>query len=260
MHKPPSLLELQHAFADSVLGDQYPLAACVQPQGLEPEQRLQVYRNMVANTCAGALHTSYPAVLMLVGEDFFASAAARYQQAYPSRSGNLQDYGEQFPVYLANMPEAAELPYLADVARLEWARQKAYLAVDSTPFDHNARIRAIGIAASSNSHLLLSPSLQLVCSQHRILDIWHFSQNSSPEGLTLKDGGQCVLVWRDGTQLAMQEIDKAANYFITALMAGDSVGRAYIKVVQDGADFEVQEFLGLLLHHQLICAIKECTI
>lgn len=254
MPKSPSLLELQHAFADSMLGEQYPLlAACVRPHGLEPEQRLQVYRNMVIITSTETLRTSYPAVLALVGEDFFTVAASRYVRAYPSQSGNLQDYGARFPDFLAAMPEALSLNYLADVARLEWARQQACLAEESTPLD-SSRMSAV---AYGDSRLLLSPGVHLICSPHPILDIWRFSQAPSPECLTLDADGQQVLVWPDGYQVAMQAIDQPASRFIAAIIGGASMNTAYAKATEKETEFNLQGLITLLLHHQLICAIKE---
>jgi len=134
----PSLPELQNAFARAVLeGSDAPLDGWVRGNGLEPRARIQIYRNMVFNNLTAALRTAYPAVEKLVGKDFFDAAAARYVRDFPSLTGNLQDYGAAFPAFLARMPEAQALAYLADVARLEWARQEAYLAGDPAPL--NAR-------------------------------------------------------------------------------------------------------------------------
>lgn len=255
MPQSPSLLELQHAFADSMLGEYYPLAACVRPHGLKAEQRLQVYRNIVMITATDALRTSYPAVLALVGEEFFSVAATRYLHTYPSQSGNLQDYGAHFADFLAVMPEALSLDYLADVARLEWARQQAYLAGESAPLDSS---RA-GAVVNSGLHLLLRPDVHLISSLHPVLDIWRFSQAPSPEGLSLGTGGQHILVWRDKDQVAMQAIDQPASRFIVALIEGASMDKAYAKATEDETEFDLQGLITLLLHHQLICAIEEHT-
>jgi len=47
--------------------------------------------------------------------------AQGYVLAVPSVSGDLEDYGSRFPAYLAGVERAHGLPYLVDVARLEWA-------------------------------------------------------------------------------------------------------------------------------------------
>ena len=52
---------------------------------------------------------------------FFGEAARQYIVGHPSLSGDLNDYGGEFAQFLAAYPHAADLPYLPDVARLEWA-------------------------------------------------------------------------------------------------------------------------------------------
>ena len=53
----------------------------------------------------------------------------------PPRSPLLAIYGDEFADFIAAFEPARELPYLADVARLEAARTRAYHAADATPLD-----------------------------------------------------------------------------------------------------------------------------
>ncbi|MGH8281337.1 MAG: HvfC/BufC family peptide modification chaperone [Gammaproteobacteria bacterium] len=176
MNTAPSLHELQTGFTGWMLGQQdAALPGAVAGNGLTPEMRLQVYRNIVFNNLTAALRTAYPAVLKLVGEEFFEGAAARYIRDYPSASGNLQDFGAQFADCLTSMPEAAGLPWLADMARLEWARQLAYLAADGQALAP-AALAAISDSKQGDLRLGLHPGVRLLESNHPLLDIWDFCQ------------------------------------------------------------------------------------
>ena len=64
--------------------------------------------------------------------------------AHPSRSGDLNDYGEDFADFLADYPHARELSYLPDVARLEWLVQIVYYAADAPTPDLSADRNGIG--------------------------------------------------------------------------------------------------------------------
>jgi len=249
MRAAPSLPELQRAFCAAVLATDTSLTEWVSGNGLDPKARLQIYRNIVFNNLAAALRTAYPAVLKLVGEEFFEGAAARYIRDYHSTSGNLQDYGERFPEFLARMPEAASLAYLPDVARLEWARQESYLAADAELPDSAV---LAGIPENQQLELSLHPSVQLVTSTHPIWDIWMFCQQTTPEHLDLSGEGQTVLIWRDAQQLAMQPLESGQRELVATLLAGETLAAAHAYAVAANSGFDVAACLQWLLQNNLV--------
>lgn len=251
MSAAPSLPELQQEFAAAVLGTDTALAEWVAGNGLAPEARLQIYRNIVFNNLSAALRTAYPAVVKLVGEDFFDAAAARYIRDYPSPSGNLQDYGARFPELLAALPEAAALAYLADVARLEWARQESYLAAEAAALDVTA-LAGIPDKQLDALRLLPHPSLRLVESAHPIWDIWRFCQESAPQQLTLSGEGQALLIWRETRQLVMQPVTGGQRRFVAGLLRGAALAEAHENALNIEPHFDLGAGLHALLQAGLI--------
>ncbi|MGH8161771.1 MAG: DNA-binding domain-containing protein [Gammaproteobacteria bacterium] len=234
----PSLPELQRGFAAAVLGDTAgPLAEWVLGNGLRPEARLRVYRNLVRSGHVEALRTAYPAVCKLVGEAFFEAAATRYLSEVPSSGGNLQDYGESFSPFLARLRQAADVAYLPDVARLEWARQEAYLAADAEPLDGPA-LASVAEDERPALRLALHPSVRLVCSAYPIFDIWLFCQEESPDSLRLDGSGQQVLVRRAGRQVEMQAIEAGFAAFVEALLANAPLDAACERATTCDAGFD----------------------
>lgn len=252
MHTAPSLPELQHRFADTLLGvTQAVPGDWIVGNGLAPAARVQIYRNLVFNNHAAALRTAYPVVAKLVGEDFFDAAAARYLHDHGSDSGNLQDYGAGFPEFLVRMPEAANLAYLPEVARLEWARQESYLAADAAPLDPKA-LTTMSKDIQAELKLRLHPSLRLVTSAHPIWDIWMFCQETSPDQLELSSDPQTVLVWRDADQVAMQLASTGRRDFLAALLTHESLAAAYEQAAAHEADFYLSTCLHWLLDAGLV--------
>ena len=248
----PSLLELQREFMAWVLGDSSAdAAASVRGNGLAPDARLGIYRNIVFSNLTATLATDYPAIKALVGEAFFESTAARYIRDEPSRSGNLQDYGARFPEFLACLPEAASLPYLADVARLEWARQESLLAADAMQLDP-ARLMDIPDDKQHALQLQLHPSLRLVDSVHPILDIWLFCQNPDGKRLNLDGNGQCVMLWRSDSQIAMRAIDPALRILLHSMQTGASLAAAHYAATAADEDFDLNTALQSLFADALI--------
>lgn len=88
---------------------------------LSPDRSLGLYAANLRATRVEALRRVYPTIARLLGDEPFAAWAARWSAAHPSRSADLSDDGAGFPELLAAAAELADWPWLADVARLEWA-------------------------------------------------------------------------------------------------------------------------------------------
>ena len=248
----PSLHKLQADFARWMMGEDNPsLPALVASNGLSPNARLQIYQNIIFNNLTAALRTAYPAILKLTGENFFEAVAARYIREYPSESGNLQDYGAAFPECLAALPQAATPPYLKDVARLEWARQEAYLAVDARPLEPTA-LSDIPEQRQTELRMTLHPSVRLVESHYPILNIWGFCQQENAEQLTLGNAGQRALVWRTDRQISMQALAPAQYAFLRSLLELQPLTLAHERASQLEADFDMGRCLRWLFSMQLI--------
>lgn len=238
MNALPSLLELQHGVADTLFGRGNAAERWIQGAGLAPAARLQIYANAVANTQVEALRTCFPAILALVGEGFFDAATARFRIAHPSTSGNLQEFGGNFGDFLADMPEARPLDYLADVARLEWLRQSSALAADGARLDGAALMAAL---ATDPERLWLSlhPSVQLLSSRHSVQTIWRFALAPTADGLQLHGDGEHVVVWRVGQEVAVATLHPASFALLRALADGLDIDAAHRLAVASDADFDL---------------------
>lgn len=243
----PSLLELQQAFTASILGEpQASLETLVGSRGLTADARLQIYRNVVFNNLSNALATAYPVIKALVGEAFFEAAAARYIRRRPSSSGKLQEYGAAFPDLLEHMPEAGGLPYLPDVARLEWARQECALAPLENPLDP-ALLAATPEAERLALRLCIQTAIRHVHSPFPILDIWLYCQEAQEERLNIDAEGQHVVVWRSGRQIAMQAIDEGLERFLRALGERQTLEAACMAALETNPDFDASAAIAWLL-------------
>ncbi len=90
-----------------------------------------VYRNTVMKGCVDALAANFPAVVRLVGEQWFRAVALDYATWQPPDDPRLLSYGRSFPDFLELCAAARELPYLAGVARLDRYWIEAHVAADA---------------------------------------------------------------------------------------------------------------------------------
>lgn len=226
VHAVPTLLETQRRFLAALYNDDDtgPDTSIV-GDGLASEARLQIYRHSCEATQAAAMRTTYPAVLALVGEAFFEQTVRGYRRAYPSRSGNLQAFGDHLADYLATLPALHQLPYLPDVARLEWLCQESALASGAGGPAPDSATRLLATIGGP-WHVVLDPSVRLFTSRYPVLTVWHFAMQPVEGGLTLPDDAEHVVLWRDEANVAMAALDVASFACIEALMRNRALAEA----------------------------------
>lgn len=132
---------------------------------------LAVYRNTVAKGRADALAALFPTVERLVGEAWFRDAALIFTRAHPPAGPVLDDYGGDFPVWLATFGPARDLPYLAPVARLDLAWGEAHRAADA-PVMNAPDLTGVATARMFAARAILHPSVRLFDFEWTAPSIW----------------------------------------------------------------------------------------
>ena len=220
--------------------------------GSDPGPRFDVHRNNVVVSLVAALADTFAVVRTLVGEDFFAAMARHFVRSHPPRSPVLAEYGDALPGFIDAYLQAAQLPYLGDVARLEYARVQAFNAADALPLapaQLAARLqRPLELA---DSRWTLHPSLQLVVSAHPIVDLWAAHQgHGALESVDLRRA-QAALVGRDGEDVLVLAVAPAAAAFVRALQQGQALGAAVAQAAEGPAD-DALDLSATLAHGWLV--------
>ena len=244
------LPELQRRFGTSLLGREAGIP--VRSNGLSAVRRLQVYRNNMRINLTEALSAVYPVTRRLVGEEFFAAAGWSCIQAYPSHSGNIQDYGGAFPRFLASYGPASSLPYLSDVAALEWRRLETALAPPHRPLDVGA-LAKVPPQQQPGLHFRLQPTVRIFCSPHPVLSIWEYCQSAAPESdLDIDRPGECVLCARPVLDVRMRRLTPGEHSFLDHLGRGGTFEAACLKALETEPDFDVQQSFTALVQEEIL--------
>lgn len=221
--------------------------------GSDPAKRFGVYRNNVIVGLVDALADTYPVVQALVGEDFFRAMAVEFVRCSPPRSPVLAWYGEGFAEFIENFPPADRLPYLADVARLEWLRVEAWHAADAEPLpvEHIADLLA-DAEHLPEARFGLHPALRVISSAHPAVSLWAAHQTDDPAavlGTVDMDSGEAALLMRPALDVDIVRIEPGAAAFVSRLLAGE----AFVAAAA-GGNFDLPATLGLLIRAGAIVA------
>lgn len=225
----PTLIETQEAFLRAVAGrENEEVAAQIADGVFTPAERLDVYRNTFHSTLTNALRISFPAVHRLVGEEFFEAAAQYFIQAEPPRCAYLNSHGAGFADFLARFAAVADLSYLPDVARLEWAVNAALHAEDVAPLNAEA-LAEIATVQPECVTFVAHPSVKLLRSNYPARRIWQAvlaEDDDALSAINLSSGPEWLLVERGANGVEVSALEEFEWRFADALCAGKSIAAA----------------------------------
>lgn len=220
----------------------------------EVERRFAVYRNNVATSLIEALARRFPVIRRLVGAEFFSAMARIYAEDHRPTSPVLLEWGQGFPGFLAGFAPLKGYPYMADVARIEYARGLAFHAADAPPMDP-ARLAGTDPLAL---RLRLAPSVRVLHLGHPAVSIWLQNQPGTAPGTVAPAGAEIALILRDRAfNVPVRPVTGAEARMVEGLGCGETLGVAAEAAVAADPDHDPQPLLLYLIGSGAITDLQE---
>lgn len=240
-----NLKQWQSDFADFVQNDMDKVSELHVVDGPRSgKRRLNIYANNIRHSLTDALKAVYKVTHQLVGEEYFNCIAKQFIPLYPSRSGNLHDFGREFPDYLQQLTNLNDVYYLPYVARLEWAYHIAFHAQEASGLD----IQQLQVIPASQIDFILfqlNPSVSLIHSPCKILPIWISNQQAQPEQLlVLEETDEYLLVMRRDMEIEFHTLTKTEYAFLYAIECRLPFHMACEKAVESEPDADLPLLLA----------------
>jgi hypothetical protein len=240
-----SLRKLEARFLEALLDDTTTFADAV------PSQRMDVYRNNFLEGHRKALAATYPVVAALVGEACFRTLAYDYARGFPSRAGDLAQFGCEFSFFLRAHYATTEHAYLIDVARLERAYIDALNAADASPLDLQ---QLAGALDGRELTFTFQPSVRFVRSRFPIFAIWQAHQSDRDFQIDLSSGEERLLIHRPTLDVEVLSLDVAQYEFLQALDLRQPLTAALDHALSVERNFDLTATLALLITHGVLNA------
>lgn len=248
---PLALRDLQRAFADYLGGDdQSGLAAQIRPAA----PRLRIHRHNVLDSLAGTLAATFPTVAAVVGADFFRGLARAFIGRRLPEQPVLAEYGRDFPAFIAEYEPSRGLPYLADVARLDWALNLAFHA----PVGERLASADLAVVPADKLpvlRLVLAAGTMPVDSPYPLDRIWRAAQpGASADAVDLASGGVHLLVLRRPDDAAFVLLSPGEAAFVGGIADGLTLEEA---AERSAADFDLTVCFARLLGLGVFAALQQ---
>lgn len=213
--------------------------------GSDPARRFAVYRNNIAVNLVDGLCDTFPVCLALVGEDFFRAMAHVFVRQSPPRSKILARYGEAFADFVAAFELAGEITYLADVARLEYARVEAWHAADDKPMTASDWS---GVDQDRLGQLRVKPhpSARVLASPFAVFSLWAAHQGALDIGDVDPFESEQVLILCPQLEVETIALPPGGAVFLGALAGEASLSEAAEQAAADSR-FDLAANLAILM-------------
>lgn len=226
--------------------------------GTPPKKRFNVYRNNVRSSLTKCLEQTFPVTSALVGPEFFRAMAHEFIKTNMPKSPLLWRYGDQLPAFISAFEPAEAVPYLSDIAAIEWARNTAFYGADAPQLTIEA-LSEYPEEALPSLTFQLHPTLSLIRSKWPIVSIWQAHQTDAPNMQTiLQDNeGECALIIRCGLSLNIHAISGPTDQFIRAHQNHSTFSEAVSAAMEQDSNFSISEALAGLFKVGAVTAINE---
>ena len=245
--QPKHLHQLQQDFAEALHYRPSSASETIADSAFGPEQLIQVYRNNFIISLSEVLEATYPCCMAVVGEECFAQLARQHVLTLPLKEGNVTDYGDGFADTLAAQPAVIEaVPYLADLARLEWlvdrAGQQAAVIADF-PFEQLAHITEDNLGQLA---LEVAEPVYSFDAHYPVASLWQMITSDQIEQIDLSQPESVIIQHRPHGMLVMPTTS-AATALLRLCQANRTLGEA---------DETMLALLGELIQQQLFTRIN----
>lgn len=203
-----------------------------------------------------ALQAAYPVVVQMLGQESFADLARALWHAHPPQQGDLSRWGVALPDFLHASVQLADEPYLADVARAEWAMHCCHSAADA-PTDLTT-LALLTTHDPAQMGFALAPGFTVLCSAWPLASLVLAHTDGAPPmdsvARQLRDRvAQDVLIWRHGAAPCLREAVDGEALFLESLYGGAALTQA----IDASPLFDFANWLPMAVQSALVLAVVE---
>ena len=220
--------------------------------GVNDARRYAVYKNNVTVSLIRAMESNFPAIVRLVGAEYFTALARVFVEKHPPNTRILAQYGAVFPAFLAGFEPLAEYPYLSDVAQLEQYWREAFHETDAEPITPE---QLASVAPDDLPSLLFKvhPATRLLKSKYAAGSIFSANRRDGEHPSFDPANGEYVLITRPHFDCAVRILNLAEGTFVDTLMQGEILQEAVEKAAFVDASFDLASNISGILEAGAFC-------
>ncbi len=253
-----NLLSLQREFTKHLIdNDKKDIFKFLPYSKKEAISRLNIYRNNVNGNFESVLSSTFEAVKNVAGEKYFKFLITEYIKNYHSKSGNLDLYGEEFPILIKNNLKKHKLSYLEDLAKLEFLYHKSYFSKDPKNAFDLEKFKNLEPEKFYNLTFTLHPSCYLFSSKFSIHSVWKNNTKNKQKKLYPTKEKEFLLIDRSLNTPKITKLSEVQYSFLSLIAKKKKLYETYETIYQKtNQDFDIGSFLNLFISSAILVDFK----
>lgn len=253
-----NLFSLQKNFTNHLIESKKTAIINILPYSkTESLARLNIYRNNVFGNFESVLSSTFEVVKKIVGEKYFQQLITEYIKNYPSKSGNLDLYGESFAKLIKKQLSQHRLLYLEDVAKIEFLYHKSYFAKNAKKSFDLEKFKKLKPQDYQNLTFKLHPSCYLISSNFPIYEIWQNNLNNSKKQIKVIEKEQFLLIDRSLNQSKISKISQAEYLFLKLINKKKKLYETYEEICRiTNQEIDIGSFLNKFISSAILVDFK----
>ncbi len=184
-------------------------------------ERLYCYHNNYTQSVRAHLKHVFLQVKDLLGEDYFNQLCSHFIKQQALTNADINAYANVFRAFLeqqtASRFELKELPYLGDIAKIDYFIYQSYYAKNRTIFNLE-QFSQLTLKQQQNCHLCLADDLYYIESVWPLVDLWQFYKNEQAlEQITAFNKPALFMIHRKRYQAALKQLSTDESDLIKAI-------------------------------------------
>ena len=208
----------------------------------------RVYQNNFLYGLIDVLKITYPNTCKVLGEECFNSAVYNFIKKDTPKNADLDLWGSDFPNFLNELPELANLSYLYDLAKFEWLQQLAYLG-EETVFN-NQDIQRFAEMDFAKLYFLFDEYVQFYKASCNVIDIYN----------AVKSGNECsyfnneqyIIIFKHNNIIVHHKLNEDLYKFLYELSQNSSFESSVLEAMKINESFDIAFGLQFILQNNLL--------
>jgi hypothetical protein len=194
-------------------------------------ERIAIYGDAYRARLVECLADDYPALKYALGDDSFEALCLRYIAEHPSRSPNLNAFGQHMAAF-CRIEEIPSRHFEADLAALEWAMVEVLHAASPEKLDL-ATLATLPADRWAGARFLPGGAVRVLELAYPVNAFFQaFREGQAPAAP--EPGWSATAVFRDGTTIWRMDLSRAMHALLTMLSSGTPLGTALDTLASSG--------------------------
>lgn len=241
------LNETQNLFRKNILNAQNDptLIQEFKPAGkLSMKQAFQIYHRIYEARLTEVLLGHFPAVRWVLGKDLFNNICRKYVDTQASVEYNLHNYGNTFPEFLKEDHGSKVIPFIYDLARLEWAMKE--LQDKPSPYPLSGK-HFEELLHSEDFKVQFIDAMEVFESPYAVYDIWDQRTSSAYQFEDINwNHPESLLLYKSQKKISINRIDVIEAEILNELREGNSLSSALADFSSLLSPDKIAQFFQLL--------------